>query len=1021
MIARTSLRCAFIALLLLTGLGLVPEAHAQDVSPEVREELNAQGMSASEARAQARRLGIDLSNPQRAAQQARQLGIPESRIQALLQAAERAESDGDASATSARTEAMPMRPILIGRPMVNPSEIFTGNLPRNVSVRVGLRSERPIQTVNPFFLTPAGDTVRVENVERVSGSDREGEWEGSLFVPEVDEPANWSLFTRAETRDTSVVVATGRRLQLTDTPVSESDTTEARPRLSDLTPFGYDLFDSIPEAFEPRPVGPVDDSYIVGPNDELRLTVWGAADFQYDLTVDREGRINIPEVGQITVAGKRLSTLRQDVKQQLSRSYAQLTTDPPTAFMDLTVTRLRPVQVFVLGEVPQPGGYTMSSFSTAFNALYSVGGPLQRGSLRNVKVIRDGDVIATVDFYDYLLQGFAENPVQLQNNDVVFVPPRGETVAISGAVKRPAIYEMRANETFADLVAYAGGLEANAYAGRFTINRIVPFDEREDPSVAREVLNLDLNAARLNEVQVGLNDGDFIRIRSILAAQERAAQARTNSVAVSGAVFQPGTYELGRDVRTVRDLILAADSLTGDAYTPRAELVRIDDNLDPAVRGLDLDAVLNDVPTQNVVLQPGDSLHVASRNDVLRERQVRISGQVRRPGRYRLRTDMTVRDLLAEGGGLFDSEYQKEVFMERADLFRESPDGSRTEIIPFHLGNAIDGTGAAERRLQPGDEIRIYAATVERLEERFVEVNGRVKDSGRIAYRDNMTLADALLQAGGFAEGALLREVEVTRMRTDENGTQRAIPITVSLGGTSYTDPVSFAADGDSVQVLGQARTFDLQHRDRIFVRQDPAFRVQEAVVVQGEVAFPGEYTILQDNERLSDVIERAGGISPTGYAGGGRLMRNGEQVISDIRDAIAGRRRSDIIVQPGDRIVIPRRPNTVAVRGNVANEGLIKHEPGKRVEYYIDRAGGLREGTETVLLTQASGATFRVRTGWFRRTPRVDDGATIEVIAEPEEPQSEDSFDLSETLTEVTGILSSALTIIVLATRAFN
>jgi protein involved in polysaccharide export with SLBB domain len=283
-----------------------------------------------------------------------------------------------------------------------------------------------------------------------------------------------------------------------------------------------------------------------------------------------------------------------------------------------------------------------------------------------------------------------------------------------------------------------------------------------------------------------------------------------------------------------------------------------------------------------------------------------------------------------------------------------------------------------------------------------------------------MTLKDALLQAGGFAEGALLREVEITRMRASQEGNRRATAITIPLGGTQYTDPVSFAEE-DSLRVLETADEFSLQHRDRVFVRTDPAFRPQEGITVEGEVRFPGQYTILEDNERLSDIVERAGGIEATGYAGGGRLIRDGEQVISDIQRAIEGRRDSDIIVQPGDRVVIPVRPNVVAVRGNVANEGLIKHEPGKRVEYYLDRAGGLREDTETILLTQASGATFRVRTGWFRRTPRVDDGAIIEVIAKPEQPESEEEFDLSETLTEVTGILSSALTIIVLATRAFD
>ncbi|MGM0704553.1 MAG: SLBB domain-containing protein [Bacteroidota bacterium] len=993
-----------------------PDVAAQDISPEIQEQLDAEGMSEAEARRRADELGIDLSDPEQASRRARELGIPESRINALLQAAERDERD-----TTSREEATttPPYPILGGRASVDPERIFVEDLPREVEVEIPLRSENPIREVDPFFLTANGDTARVD-VERIEGSVLEGRWGGSITIPRDSASGTWSLFTRAATEDTTVVVSTGRRLQLTDEPIDDDDDEVEQPDPDTLQHFGYDLFNSIPEAFQPQPVGPVDDSYIVGPNDELRLTVWGAADFQYDLTVDREGRINIPEVGQLTVAGKRLSELREDVKQQLSRSYSQLTSDPPTAFMDLTVTRLRPVQVFVLGEVPEPGGYTMSSFSTAFNALYSVGGPLERGTLRNVKVIRNGEVIETIDFYQYLLRGFTDNPVQLQNNDVVFVPPRGETVSIAGEIKRPAIYEMRPNETFADLIEYAGGLEANAYTERFTINRIIPFDDRDDPSVAREVLNLNLNQARSDEAQVGLNDGDFVRIRSIRDIDDRVIQTRVNKVAISGAVFQPGEYELGDGIRTVRDLIEAADSLTGDAYMRRAELSRIDDDLEPTVRGLNLNAVLDDDPTQNIVLQPGDRLHISPRDSVLEERQVRISGQVRSPDRYQLRRDMTLRDLLAKGGGLFDEEYQKDVFMDRADLFRESPDGSRTEVIPFHLGEAINGDGDADLPLQPGDEVRIYRASVQRLEDRFVEVRGRVQDSGRLEYRDNMTLKDALLQAGGFEEGALLREVEVTRMRTDQEGNRRATPITIPLGGSQYTDPVSFA-ENDSLQVLDAASEFDLQHRDRIFVRKDPAFRPQETITVEGEVRFPGEYTILEDNERLSDVLTRAGGITATGYAGGGRLMRDGEQVISDLSEALEGRDRSDIIVQPGDEIVIPTQPNTVTVQGNVANEGLIKHESGRRVEYYLDRAGGLRENTERILLTQASGATFRVRTGWFRRTPRVDDGATIRVIAEPEEENNEEEFDLSETLTEVTGILSSALTIIVLASRAFD
>jgi polysaccharide export outer membrane protein len=222
-----------------------------------------------------------------------------------------------------------------------------------------------------------------------------------------------------------------------------------------------------------------------------------------------------------------------------------------------------------------------------------------------------------------------------------------------------------------------------------------------------------------------------------------------------------------------------------------------------------------------------------------------------------------------------------------------------------------------------------------------------------------------------------------------------------------------------------------LQHRDRIFVRQNPSFQPQKTVTVRGEVRYPGEYTLLQDGERLSNVIQRAGGVRPTGYLKGGRLLRRSqteegtlgrqtaEQVIVEMSQAVRGNSEQDIVLRPGDEIIIPTQPNTVSVRGNVANEGLIKHESGRRVDYYLDRAGGTRDSTQAIYLTQASGATFKVNTGWFRRTPEVDDGAVIRVAREKAK-KGEDT-DYGQIATEVTSILSSALTVVVLATRAFN
>ncbi|MCS3638154.1 SLBB domain-containing protein [Salinibacter ruber] len=1022
----SSTLCVFLVALTVFP-GAVQAQQRSDLPEEAQQALEEREMTVQEARQRLRQLGIDPNNPEQAAQRARELGVSEARIQALLQAVQDRQGDGGSMQSTGGSVAPPA-PTLSGTPGIEPDSISVDQLPVDVAATVPLRSESQIRQVRIGFLTADGDSVEVQDVNRIGGSVIDGQWRGRVTVPRETGVGTWGLYVRVANQDTSTVLPTGRELkiveQMEQRPTGAAET---------LPYFGYDTFETIPEAFTPQSTGPVDGSYVVGPQDELRLTVWGGAEFTYDLQVDRGGRVTVPNVGQFTVSGKSLDELRREMKQWLSQSYSGLTSDPPTVYMDLTLTRVRPTQVFVLGEVPQPGGYTVSSFATVFNALYSVGGPLKRGSLRNISVIRDGEVVETVDLYDYLLQGYSPDPVQLQSNDYVFVPPRGETVAITGPVKRPAYYEMKEGETVADLIDYAGGLKPNAYTKRFQIERIVPPSEREDPSVAREVLDASLQAARADTAQVPLADGDRVKVLSLAEAQDQAVKARVEAAEVTGAVFQPGQYEIGGPVRTVKDLIEQADGLTGDAYRQQADLVRIGDTLSETSRSLDLQAVMNDQPQANVVLQPGDSLHVSSIQEMRGNRQVRITGNVRDPGSYRFRKGMTIRSLLQKAGGLTDDEYLKDVFLGRADLFRVSRDGGEERIIPFHLGDALAGEGMADRELRPEDEIRVYPATVGRLEEKFVRISGAVQDAGRYAFRDNMTLKDAILQANGFGEGASLQEVEITRMveKKDEEG-QRASSISVPLVKRDI-DPkdVNFSVQ-DTARALEAAENFDLQHRDRIFVRESPFFQPQETVSVEGEVRYPGEYTILQDNERLSSVIQRAGGVLPTGYLKGGRLIRpeenqgdqgfqvqrDGQQVIVEMRRAVRGNPAEDLILRPGDEIVIPTQPNTVSVRGNVANEGLIKHEEGRRVGYYLDRAGGTRQNTQDVFLTQASGATFEVNTGWFRRAPVVDDGAVIRVEAEPERDQE---IDYSEIASNVAQVVSSTLSLIVLATQAFN
>jgi len=302
-----------------------------------------------------------------------------------------------------------------------------------------------------------------------------------------------------------------------------SDTTQKVPALpvpqpaqgpwEGLNYFGYDIFRAGKDMATPAEVGPVDPGYLVSTGDVIMLTLWGEVEYQYQLEVSKEGDILVPGVGQIFVAGTELKDLRTQLKNYLSKFYAGLAANPPTAFLDVTLSNLRGSQIYIMGEVERPGSYTLSSYATSFNAMYTIGGPKITGSLRGVRILRDGKTAAEIDLYDYLVKGISTDDRRLLHNDIVFVPPRGKTVGIKGEVNRPGVYELRENETIQDLIAFAGKLKPTAYTFRAQIQRIVPMTERVRGESEKGLLDIDLTASASPQQ---LADGDLVVVFPIL-------------------------------------------------------------------------------------------------------------------------------------------------------------------------------------------------------------------------------------------------------------------------------------------------------------------------------------------------------------------------------------------------------------------------------------------------------------------------------------------------------------------------
>jgi protein involved in polysaccharide export with SLBB domain len=735
-------------------------------------------------------------------------------------------------------------------------------------------------------------------------------------VPEAQIQEYLSQFTGEQIGNTvtegGVVDITGTVVtsdQLEETPFDEDqiDNRQEVDSTGGLPYFGYDIFSDIPDSFLPSAVGPVDEGYVIGPDDELRLTIWGATEVQYELAVDAEGRTFIPTIGLTTVAGESLKNLRESLKRTLSRSYSGLVKDPATVFMDITVTRFKPIEIFVLGEVKNPGGYTFTSNSSLFNVLYGVGGPKTTGSLRDIRLIRDGKHIGSYDFYELLVQGTESEQPTLLNNDRIFIPLRNSTITIQGPVTREGIYELLPGESINELFDYAGGLQPEVYSDRFQINRIIPIEERDDPTYARQRLDFDLGNLMSGDGNIELVDNDRIRLFRISDVSDQYVQ-------ITGGVNQPGIYELDENLNSISDLISAADGLQGDFLDGSAILTRYNDD-------------------------------------------------------------------------------------------------STSFTFNFNVLAALNNDSEEDLMLQRRDRIQIFQNNVIEIENRKVFISGQIEKPGGYSYTDGMTLEMLLLKSGGFTNSSFLGNVEITRTELIESTVEKAVTITIPLLPDSL-DPNTFYTSELFEGLMENAKQFVLNDNDRVFIRPNPKFESQETVKITGEITYPGSYTIVYENELLSQLIRRAGWITPEAYSKGARLKRDGKDVIIELDKILSNDITTDVLIKPGDEIFIPSNPNTVLVTGNVALDGLFKYKSGEKFTYYLDQAGGMQPNTfKYLLLTQANGATYRIkRKGLVKDNPIVEDGAVIRAIYEPEKPDTE-KLTFREILGESTAILTSVLT----------
>lgn len=508
--------------------------------------------------------------------------------------------------------------------------------------------------------------------------------------------------------------------------------------------FGRDIFNNKALSFEPNMNIATPTSYIVGPGDKVFVDVYGGSQKSEQMEVGPDGSIVVTGYGPIHIAGLSVSAANAKIKQTLGKRYS-------SSKIRMTLGQTRTIMVNVMGEVMAPGTYTLSAFASVFHALYMAGGVNSLGTLRDIKVFRGGRQIASVDIYDYILNGKLSGNIRLAENDVIMVGPYQNIVDVAGNVKRPMAYEMKKNESIATLLKYAGGFTGDAYKKAVRVNRTAG----EQYSVYN-VNEFDMSSFRLQ-------DGDSVTVSGNLRRYE-------NMVEIAGAVFRPGQYSLGGNVTTVKSLIEQADGLTEDAFAGRGVLHRMKEDRTRRVISLDIQGILNgtvaDVPLENE-----DVLTIASKQEKTNERTITIFGEVMFPATYEYADDESIEDLIIQAGGLTDAASTVKVDVSRRMIDPKATEDSRevAQTFSFTLKDGLVVDGSKDFVLQPYDEVYVRKSPGY-MPQRNVTVEGEVLFAGTypLAHK-NQRLSEVVKAAGGVTKEAYIRGARIERpMNADE-------------------------------------------------------------------------------------------------------------------------------------------------------------------------------------------------------------------------------------------------------------
>jgi len=687
---------------------------------------------------------------------------------------------------------------------------------------------------------------------------------------------------------------------------------------------------------------PTPEDYQLGPGDQVFIDIYGQSESYYEAEVNPDGNILLENIGPVSISGLTVSQAKQRVRERMSKTYKGLAGADPDTYLSFSLGQLRTIKVSIVGSVQIPGTYNMSSMSTVFNALYTAGGIRENGTLREIKVFRKSKLVTVVDVYDFIINGNSQKNILLKNDDVIIIGPYTNRVTLKGAVKTPGRFELNGSESLKTLLSYSGGFSENAFQNSIKVTRIVG-GERVVADVRQDQY----------EIFVPM-PGDIFEISEVL-------DRYVNRVIVKGAVFRPGNFAITSE-STVKSLVDQIDGLRPDAFTNRAFIIRTNEDFSTETLSFDLGKIISG-ESADIKLQKEDVLNILSKNDLESERYVEVSGEVNSPGVYAFSQGMTLQDLILIAGGFNESATGKGIEITRRVTDESERNYDLSEIIVKDEDlDFLNANVSAPTLLSPFDHVVVRRNPNFHIQ-RFASVEGQVLYPGQYAIKnEGERISDILNRAGGlddyaFVEGAtLIRKTEFF-----ENGSdvEKRIDDLLELQERVQSEPGT----------LTESQVLLLERIEENLARLEAQSESNQTL------------SSFAKRERLKEILERNSLL-------GDKAFKQAEAIGIKLNEILSNPgSSSDLLVQEGDVLIIPKKTEMVRLRGKLLYPTTVRYEEGRSLKYYINSAGGFdtRAKKNGTYVVYANGEVARTkRFLWFKFYPKAARGAEIIVPTKP-------------------------------------